>query len=103
MEQRINQIRVLLAIALFLMALIAFICAVGYFGAPFQQIEVRAELEQSQATGVPISNAEIENQLSRVASQYYVHGTLFVLSGLAGIAILAAFFLTASNLRHRNC
>jgi hypothetical protein len=42
--------RILLVIVLVLTTLLALWCAAGYFGAPVQQLETRAELSQSQAS-----------------------------------------------------
>jgi hypothetical protein len=61
--------RLLLVLALLVTALLTLWCAAGYYGAPIQQIETRAELQQSQASGQPLSNAEIAAHVARVGQQ----------------------------------
>ena len=59
--------RSLLVIGLVLTMLLTLWCAAGYYFAPVQQIETRAELQQSRVSG--LSDAEIATHVARVGQQ----------------------------------
>jgi hypothetical protein len=86
----VNRMRVLLVIVLLLTILLTLWCAAGYFGAPAQQIETRAELSESQAAQRPLTDAEIAVHVSRVGRQGRNWGFAAALASGSVLATLAS-------------
>jgi hypothetical protein len=89
--------RLLLGIVLLLTTLLALWCASGYFFAPAQQIQMRAELEQSQATRQPLSDADIAVHGSRVGRQGRNWGIASVLAGSSALVAAASLILASKR------
>lgn len=89
--------RILLVIVLLLTMLLTLWCAAGYFFAPAQQTETRAELRQSQATQRPLSDAEIAVHVSRVGQQGRNWGIAAVLAVTSNMAVLAVLVLASKR------
>ena len=89
----VRRMRILLVIVLLLTVLLTLWCAAGFFGAPAQQIEMRAELSQSQATH--LSDADIAVHVSRLGRQARHSGFAAVLAGASALAALAALILAS--------
>ena len=84
------KLRLLLILAFLLSGITTFLCAFGSIAAPVQSVETKAELRQSQRTGLPISDEEIDRHVSRGRSQSWVFGLIAILAGAATGMILAA-------------
>jgi hypothetical protein len=84
--------RSLLVIALLLTVLLTLWCAAGYYFAPAQQIETRAELHQSRVSG--LTDAEIAAHVARVGQQGRNWGFAALGAGASAGFSLAALILT---------
>lgn len=78
--------RILLLIMLVLTAANTLLCAGGYFGAQGQQIETKAELRKTQASGSPLSDDDIARHVSRIRQQ----GRNWSIAGAISAAATAA-------------
>jgi hypothetical protein len=87
--------RLLLIIALFLSTLLVLWCAAGYFAAPSQQIETRAELSRSPALQQPLTDADIAVHVSRVGRQGRNWGIAAALAGLSSLAVAGCLILAS--------
>ena len=87
--------RSLLVIALLLTVLLTLWCAAGYYFAPAQQIETRAELQQSRVSG--LSDAEIATHVARVGQQGRNWGFAALGAAAAAGISLTALILTSKR------
>jgi hypothetical protein len=87
--------RSLLVIALLLTVLLTLWCAAGYYFAPVQQIETRAELQHSRAAG--LSDAEIATHVDRVGQEGRNWGFAALGAGAAAGVSLAALILASKR------
>lgn len=87
--------RILLIIALLLTVLLTLWCAAGYYFAPAQQIETRAELQQSRVLG--LSDAEIAAHVARVGQQGRNWGFAALGAGAAAGILLTALILASKR------
>lgn len=93
MKNNIAFARGSLVVALVLAGISSCVCAVGYIGAPFKQIETRAELLKNQSSGAPISDADIDTHLGRLDSSRRAYGVSGVFMVAAQLAIVVALGL----------
>lgn len=83
--------RSLLIIAFLVTVLLTLWCAAGYYFAPAQQIETRAELQQSRVSG--LSDAEIATHVARVGQQGRNWGLAALGAGaVAGVVLTVLIF-----------
>lgn len=93
MTNSVNYARSSVVLALLLVGMSSFFCAVCHFGVPIQQIETRAELLKSQSTGMPISDTDISTHLGRLSSVSRFYGVACGLTFASGVAMIAALVL----------
>lgn len=97
MQQHYTRLRVVLFAAFTLELLGTLTGAFIFFAAPVQQIESTAELKKSQATGKPITNADITHHVSRIGYIGRNFAIVAGLSGMAGVFILVAMIMVSKH------
>lgn len=92
-------IRGSLVIALLLSAASGLLSAAGYFMLPAQVIETTAELKQSQKSGLPITDRDIDAHIGRLESSRRIYGLLCVPNAASLVATATALALLAQPTR----
>jgi hypothetical protein len=83
-----NAMRILLAFIFITTSIAALFGAFEFVAVPIQSIETKAELQQSQRSGRPISDADIERHLSRAGHERWRIAFVAVPAGIGAFLSL---------------
>lgn len=91
MAKPVDQLYATLVIAFVLIGVSSFLSSAGHLMLPAQNLETRSELKQSQSTGKPISDEDIERHLNRLKESRTIYWLICIPNLLSAVAMTIAF------------